>query len=52
MHSPQYAAKKWAGNEILFHIKQKYEDEINCEDDELVAKRVFAILILIKSNAE
>jgi hypothetical protein len=44
--------KKWAGNEILFHIKQKYEDAINCEDDELVAKRVFAILILIKSNAE
>jgi hypothetical protein len=44
--------KKWAGNEILIHIKQKYEDAINCEDEELVAKRVFAILILIKSNAE
>ncbi len=32
--------KKWAGSEILIHVKQKHEDAINCEDEELVAERV------------
>jgi hypothetical protein len=36
--------KKWVGNEIFIHIKQKDEDAINCEDEELVAKRVLRYL--------